>query len=168
MNSHEKLAASRLLGEMEKTAMLLDGQGGDRQPREFSEDEERRIRRGKMKMLRGPFASSKAPATKRLASPLLRSLLAGGTIGLAGSLYGSLLGGASGGVPGANKGALVGGALAGIPAGLLAYMRNRQENEDIEDALSRLPEGATIRDLEREPLYRDRLMRGAVMFGRGR
>lgn len=158
MNNMEKLASALIV----KQAMILDSIP-DHPSRQFSDEEEQDLRQAKRTALRGPFASTRDPATKRLVDPKKRALLAALALGGMGAGYGGLAGAVGGN---ASKGALIGGLLAGLPAAAIGSTVARRTNEDIEDALSRLPPGATIRDLEREPLYRDRLMRGAVVAGR--
>ncbi len=131
-------------------------------PRDLDEEELEAIRRAKRTFLRGPFASSQDPATKRLASPGLRAL-ASGTVGAG-------LGGALGAVLGAETGdegpaAILGALTGGLSAGGLSYALNRKENRDIEDAFTRLPKNPTIRQYELDPLVRDRLLRGSIQAG---
>ena len=62
------------------------------------------------------------------------------------------------------------GGLLGLPAGLLAYFNTQSNNENTKEMMRRLPENATIRDLESDPAYQkdmDRsVMRQAMMFNR--
>lgn len=115
--------------------------------REFSPREQREIQEAKKKMFRGPFASSEAPATRRLASPNKRALAAAGVAGLYGAGMGSGLKYLTGGSM--LSGALGGAAVTGIPTYLLARAFATHRNNELEDDLALLPPGASVKDIDR-------------------
>ena len=65
-------------------------------------------------------------------------------------------------------GAGIGGLGLGGLAALLTYFGRKQRNEDVEDLMSRLPEGATRREMLSDPVYQRDLDRAhmAMMGGR--
>jgi hypothetical protein len=123
--------------------------------REFSDVERARMGREERKMFRAPLAKANEPAERRLASPdkraLLAALLAGG--------YGATMGGLVGQLSdNSMKGALIGGSAVGLPAYLLAKHRAKATNGAIEEAMSEMNPGATLRDLGNNPTYYDRFL----------
>jgi hypothetical protein len=127
--------------------------------RNISPKEEDEIRRAKRTVLRGPFAGPNDPALKRLASPGARALLAGLTTAAAGASYGGLLGYAT---DDSLAGATIGGLGLGLPVALMQYLASKTDNKYYEDAIRRLPRGASIAEFENDPTIRRRLLRGAA------
>jgi len=127
--------------------------------RNFSAAEQDDIRAGKDRWLPKIFQSYGTPATQMMSSPLKGGVLTGLGITGAGALLGALLS-AKGGNPyaGAMGGAALGAGF-GVPAGLMTYLGRRQNNENIEELLRRLPSGATKRDILADPVYQKDLDR---------
>jgi len=108
--------------------------------RELSEDEQAAIALGKKQWLPKIFDNYKDSPTVNLADPKRQALL----IGLASAIPGAIAGaGFSDGNP---LGALIGGGITGGIGGTLGYFGRRMGNENIEEVMGRLPEGATQRD----------------------
>tara|TARA_R110002020_G_scaffold276042_2_gene491232 strand:- start:359 stop:1624 length:1266 start_codon:yes stop_codon:yes gene_type:complete len=118
--------------------------------REFSDREKKDISEEKSHMFPKIFKSYKTPITELLSSPGKQSILAALLGGGAGALGGAVLGNEVGAGP---AGAAVGGLGVGGLSALLTYFGRKQRNEDVEDLMSRLPEGATRRDMLADPVY---------------
>ena len=142
--------------------------------REFSDKEKEDIDREKSHLLPKIFKSYKTPAVELLSSPGKQSLLAallGGGLGAAGGALAGMDRGLYGGGEfgtGSAIGAGIGGLGLGGLAALLTYFGRKQRNEDVEDLMSRLPEGATRREMLSDPVYQRDLDRAhmAMMGGR--
>jgi hypothetical protein len=146
--------------------------------RPLSEKEEESVEREQTHWFPRIFESYGMPLQERMASPgkqgLLHALLGGGlgaAIGKGGAgVAHDIFGGDKGtmmaaGIP---LGALLGATAMGIPA----YFRRRARNEGTREMMSRLPEGATLRDLLSDPAYqRDKTRQHqanlAAMYGGG-
>jgi len=114
--------------------------------RELSENENENIKKSKSRLLPKIFKSYKTPAHELMASPVKQGLLAALAGGTGGGLLGYGLGGKDPRVTAA--GALAGSTLAGI----LQYYSRKQQNENIEDLMSRTPENSTYRDILSDPV----------------
>ncbi len=115
------------------------------------------------------FENDGMQASKKINSPLLRTLaagLTGGAVGTAAGFgIGGLVGASSGNTTvsdGAQTGATIGGLTGAGLLGLIGYLSKKQENENIIDGISRLPEGhTTIRDFNSDPVRQAELDREA-------
>jgi len=123
--------------------------------RKFSRTEEQQIDEHENSLLPKIWQSKQTPLYELLASPGKTSAGVLGAGAVLGGAVGSL-GGLKGGIAGTG----IGAAAAGIPA-ILAFYKRRQMNEDILEQLRRLPEGATMRDMEADPTYQADLDREA-------
>ena len=159
------LTKATILDTLEKTAQYRGYKGLNLQSymplqkrREFNNTEQQQIDEHLGNMLPKIWQSKQTPLYELLSSPGKSSA---GILAL-----GAALGGGAGGAFGegklenVGKGALVGGLAASLPAAL-AYYRRNQLNEDVMEQLRRLPEGATVRDLEADPAYQADLDRDA-------
>jgi hypothetical protein len=135
--------------------------------RDFSEEEEKSISEEKTHWLPKIFQSYQTPIPELLASPGKQSVgagLLGGGLGalLGGAAGASMQGGGQAGLPDGYRmaaGAAAGGlGLGGIMA-LLQYYTRKKKNEDIEELMRRLPEGAVRRDMLADPVYQKDLDR---------
>ena len=68
-----------------------------------------------------------------------------------------------GALAGSAPGALIGALLAGLPS----YFSRKAKNEDIKDLMTRMPRGATKRDMLTDPAYQADLMRQSMQGGGG-
>lgn len=114
--------------------------------REFSPEETSEIGSAESRVLPTLFPSLASPAHSGMYSPLSSAALSG--------LLGAGIGGLGGAAVSQNNplaaaiGALGGGTIGGI----YGYLKRRQANDSIREMLRRLPEGATMRDLESDPV----------------
>lgn len=142
------------------------------QHRDLSEKELEKIEKEQKKIIPKIFKSKKDNPAVDMSSPVWNSAM----LGLAGAGAGGLLGAfydhrdifeKDPSMSGRLTGATIGGGLGG----LVGYLSRKAKNESIEDAMARLPEGATRRDIMSDPVYwREREMemqRNAVMGNRG-
>ena len=123
--------------------------------RALSPDEQRRVHQGQDQFLPHIFASNADDISSQMNNGVLP------TAGLAtvGGVAGGMLGSAAGPV-----GALAGAGIGAVGGGVLGYLGNRRHNENLEDAMRRLPEGATtIRDMKSDPVYQADEGRAAQM-----
>ena len=145
--------------------------------REFSDKEKGDIAREKSHLFPKIFKSYKTPAVELLSSPgkqsLLAALLGGGLGAAGGAIAGMDQGGRLGGRPRFGIGSAIGAGIGGLGLGglsaLLTYFGRKQRNEDVEDLMSRLPEGATHREMLSDPVYQrdlDRAHMAAMQSGR--
>ena len=140
--------------------------------RELGPDEQANIAKGESRWFPKLFSHYGTPAHELMASPGKMGLISAVPGALLGGGLGALLGGRIGGgrrgsfdpetaMAGAGIGALGGGGLMGVLGG----MAQKQENENINDIMSRLPRGATKRDIMSDPAYQADLTRAAMMAG---
>jgi hypothetical protein len=139
--------------------------------RELSETEKKRIEKAQSNWFPKIFESYQTPLPQMMSSPGRAAILAGLLGGTAGAGMGGLAGAAFGseaGRPGLGAG--IGAGLGGLGLGgltaLTAYFGRRQENEDLEDLMTRLPEGATKRDMLSDPVVQKDLERQIFMRSR--
>jgi hypothetical protein len=122
--------------------------------RTLTTEEERDIAEESRKFLRAPFAVTSDPAVSKMADPVKRAAAIGmvTTVPLLsiGSRTNLPL------LP-----VLVGSLSAGSLASLYVYLRERQKNATIKEQLRRLPEDATIHDMNQDTAYR-KMMNRAV------
>jgi len=123
--------------------------------RKFTKTEEQQIDEHSNSLLPKIWRSKQTPLYELLASPEKTGI---GVVGAGAMLGGGV--GSLGGTKGSIVGSGIGAAAATIPA-ILAYYRRKQLNEDIMEQLRRLPEGATMRDMEADPAYQADLNRDA-------
>lgn len=119
--------------------------------RDLSSEEQGQVEGSKSNLIPKLFVSRKTPIHEMMASPGKQALLAallGGGLGAAG---GGVMGAGMGGAPGGVLGAGIGGLGLGGLAALMQYYSRKQQNENLEDAMTRLPEGATYRDFMSDP-----------------
>lgn len=144
--------------------------------RELSPVEEQLSDRESRKVIPKIFQTKSDPIPVRMSSPGVAS----GALGTIGAALGGLAGGLVGsGVDAARgsdgekgntyaiAGAATGATVLGSLFGLLGYHGKRQSNENLREAMRRLPEGATIRDLESDPVYQRNLDRMALIAAAG-
>jgi len=115
--------------------------------RQLSLDELVAIEQAKGKLLPKIFTSYKDPVTAKMYSTALPTGLGALLGGGAGALLGSALTGGSG--TGLGVGALLGGGLGGA----FGHFNQKARNESLEEQMTRLPVGATLRDYYADPLY---------------
>lgn len=121
--------------------------------REFSTTEQNLIDERKSSVLPKIFQSLKDSPAVKMYSPMTDAAWKGGLGALGGGALGAMAGGAFGdsdhsGTTGAILGALLGGGAAGTFGGL---SRNAKNN-DIEETMRHLPENATLRHYNADPL----------------
>lgn len=117
---------------------------------------------GESRWLPRIFQSEGTPITETMSSPGRGALLAGLGAGALGAGAGGLLGAQLSpdvGPAGVPLGALVGGLGVGGLAALLAYHNRKANNEGVREMMTRLPQDATLRDLESDPAHQARLNR---------
>ncbi len=100
------------------------------------------------------YASYATPLPEMLASPAKSGLLGGIMMGL----LGGILGAAGRNLAFVLLGLLGGGVLGSVTG----YLGRQKRNEDVLDLMKRLPEGATKRDMESDPVYQAELNRRAM------
>lgn len=124
--------------------------------RELSPQEIKEVEEAKSRILPVFFPSDSDSMSTQINSPLLRTLLYGGGGALAGGALGSRIGNSPTATAiGAGVGALLGGGLG--------FFSKQQENRNVEDAMTRLPEGATtLRDMESDPVHQARRERASA------
>lgn len=173
-----KLAAVNKLHRLLKTAGPYDGVDqlahythmpvGKK--RDLTPEEQAAVDQGQSQWFGKIFPSYSTPIPKLMSSPAKGGLLSAVPGGLVGALSGGLLGaslpglmkgethiGGEFGYPPSGTGAAIGAALGGAAGagatGLLGYMGRRQNNENLEELMTRLPPAATRRDLMSDPAY---------------
>lgn len=145
--------------EMASKIMNIQQFMGQNPRRELSESETKKVEDRKRSLLPTFFPNYSDSPAVNMYSPALPTLGAGlGGAGI-GALLGNALAGEGNKELGAAGGALgLGGALA-----LIAYLKRKQENANIEEIMRRLPRGATLRDYEADPLVQKNQDRQAQM-----
>ena len=128
--------------------------------RDFSQQEQSQISDAEGKILPKIFKSNIDPITADMSSPGWSSVLsaAGGTA--YGGLLGRVLGSAfdsNGGSTGAGIGTALGMLGGGTLGGVVGHNVREAKNNTLKDYMSRLPEGATRRDLHSDPVYQKEL-----------
>jgi hypothetical protein len=103
------------------------------------------IQEAQKKWLPKIFTSYADPVTADMSSPGKGALISGA----AGTGIGAIAGGAMGGA----KGATIGGLGLGTLAALLSYYGTKANNAGAQEMMTRLPQGATRRDLRSDPVY---------------
>lgn len=138
--------------------------------RELTPAEQAAVDEGQGKWFGKVFPSYSTPIPELMSSPLKGGLMSAVPGGLVGAVGGGLLGaslpalmdghtvvGGPYGAPPSGTGAALGAALGGLAGGgatgLLGYFGRRQNNENLEDLMKRLPPDATRRDLLSDPAY---------------
>jgi hypothetical protein len=135
--------------EMANKLMNIQQFMGQNPRRELSEEETKAVEKRKGSLLPSFFPNyADSPAVK-MYSPLMPTLAMGALGGAGGSLLGKVIGKATGNE---DAGTLVGGAGGAGLAALIAYLKRKQENANVEEIMRRLPRGATLRDYEADPL----------------
>lgn len=133
--------------------------------RNLSKNENSQIEEGSSQVIPRIFTSDADNPTVDMASPGWGAGI-GGAVGAGlGGIGGAALG-LSGGPQDGGKVpvlALLGAALGGTVGGVVGYKGRVSNNNTIRDRMARLPEGATRRDLESDPLYQRRQDRAAAM-----
>jgi hypothetical protein len=99
------------------------------------------------------------PMWELLANPTKSSILNAGLLGTLGGLFGATARHSGIAAAAAGLGALLGG--------ITGFINRRQQNENIIDLMSRLPEGATKRDMLSDPVYQSDLNRMAMARANG-
>lgn len=125
--------------------------------RQLSEQEQKKIQEGMESWWPKISPGFNSKPSELLADPGKVGVIQGAGLGaLATGITGALLS-ANGFTAG--EGFLT--ALIGIGSGVLGFMgglfTQRQKNENVVDMMKRLPEGATLRDMMADPLYREQL-----------
>lgn len=131
--------------------------------RELSEPEQLAVAQGQDQWIPKIFDNYSDSPAVRMASPGRQAALWGAGVGLPTALLAAAhTGSASSG--------LLAGAGAGGLAALLAYLGRRQSNADAVETMRRLPEGATLRDFDADPMMAERRRfshERALMAGQG-
>lgn len=137
--------------------------------RDFTPNENVDLEKAKSKIIPQIFTNWSTPIHAKMSSP---GWAAAGGAAL-GGVGGSMLGNAIGKILGAkstqlgntplkaNMGAAYGGGAGALLAGILAYHMKKNKNQDLEESIRRLPEGATLRDLDADPAHQARMNRQA-------
>ncbi|RTL07588.1 hypothetical protein EKK58_00005, partial [Candidatus Dependentiae bacterium] len=115
--------------------------------RGLSEGEKQQINVAKQKPLRKIFTSTADPLTADMSSPAWAGGIGAGLGGLGGGAFGLMAGGEEHPLAGLLIGALAGGGLGGV----IGYKGRQATNDSIEEAMRKLPEGATRDDYLRDP-----------------
>ena len=115
------------------------------QRRELTGEERANIALGESRWFPQIFQSHGTPAHKLMSSPGKGAVI--GALGGAGA--GSMLGAM---LAGSGEGAAIGGLGGAGLMGLIGYFSRRARNEALKDLMSRLPEGATKRDIRSDPV----------------
>jgi hypothetical protein len=142
--------------------------------RQLSPEEEARIEARKGAILPKIFKSLKDNPEADIHSPWTMATLLGVLGAGGGGLLGAGLGGAIGNKAdnpdiGAGIGGALGAGLGGLAGGAIGYHGTNASNENVEEMMSRLPEGAKRRDMESDPVYqaqqerKNRLMAAQLM-----
>lgn len=128
--------------------------------RKLEEDEEKRLKKGSDRWWPRIGAGYSAPMYELMADPLKSAILGGAGTAIGGALAGLMMfiHSATGRVVGAGLGFLGGGVLGGVTS----FINRRQQNDNIEDLMRRLPPGATKRDMLSDPVYQQDLTRQAM------
>lgn len=138
--------------------------------RELSPEEQARILEAKGKMLPKIFTSLADQPEVDMHSSLLPMLALGAPGGLLGGVLGNAAGRGLGGLfPDKDLGSRLGGKIGGLGGAILGalggsaigHYGTQAKNESIEENMRRLPEGATRRDIQADPLYQANAQRAA-------
>jgi hypothetical protein len=129
--------------------------------RTLSQAEEEEIVDAQRKILPRIFKSDADALTADMASP---AWSAAGT-GLLGAGLGGMVGGAIGGNDHKTQAltAIIGALLGGGIGGAAGYFGRQARNETQRDRMTRLPEGATRRDMKADPVYQKELDREMML-----
>ncbi|MFN5249928.1 MAG: DUF6321 domain-containing protein [Bacteroidota bacterium] len=145
--------------EMASKIMNIQQFMGQNPRRELSEEETKKVEDRKRSLLPTFFPNYSDSPSANIYSPILPTLGFGGVGAGLGAILGSALSDKKNKGLGAGAGALgLGGAMA-----LIAYLKRKQENANIEEIMRRLPRGATLRDYEADPLVQKNQDRQAQM-----
>ena len=134
--------------------------------RDFSPQEQSQISDAEGKILPKIFKSNIDPIAADMSSPGWSSVLPGAAGLAGGGVLGSMLGSAfdsNGGNTGAGIGTVLGMLGGGALGGTIGYKGREATNNTLKDYMSRLPEGATRRDLHSDPVYQKELDRSAML-----
>ena len=123
--------------------------------RQLSPAEEASISQAKQKPFRKIFTSMADPLTADMSSPVWAGGIGGTAGALGGGAMGAMIGGEKHPAIGALLGALAGGGLGGV----VGYKGRQSANASIEEAMRKLPEGATRDDYLRDPRIQAELER---------
>lgn len=119
------------------------------QSRKLSDSELDRIEEEKGKLIPKIFKSRKDNPAVDMSSPAASSVIGA----ILGGVPLALLGGALGNKEHANTAAIAGGVGGSLLGSIVGHKLRTASNESIEDSISRLPEGATRRDIMSDPVY---------------
>jgi hypothetical protein len=126
--------------------------------RQLNAEEQQNVDTAKQQWLPKIFRDLSDDPSVQMADPKRQALLWGVGTGLPTALLASAASASdprSSLVGNAATGAITGLGVGGFTA-LLAYLARRQKNADIEETMRRLPEGATLRDFEADPIMSER------------
>lgn len=128
--------------------------------RELEKDEQKRLKKGSDRWWPRIGAGYSTPMDELMADPLKSAILGGAGTAVVGALTGlvTFIHSATGRVVAAGLGLVGGGVLGGITS----FINRRQQNDNIEDLMRRLPPGATKRDMLSDPVYQQDLTRQAM------
>lgn len=141
----------------------------------LNEADQALMARGQKRIIPKIFKSDSDHPSVDMQDPRWAAGFTGAGTGILGAGVGAAAGGIAGGdESSAAAGAAIGGVTAGLIGALVGYHKRQAKNNDIEDAVRRLPDGATRRDMKADPVYqaeRDRAVqlqaaRLAAMGGR--
>lgn len=146
--------------------------------RKLSPEEEKDVERGSSQWIGKLFPGYSTPLPDMMSSPGKGALMHGLGFGGLGALLGAVAGAKAdspyGGMDpsdlGSNKallGALLGGSIGGIGGGLAGYFSRRQENENLDDIMRRLPPKATLRDYRSDPVVGQDTSLASLVANRG-
>lgn len=131
--------------------------------RKLTANEQDDVEAGENRWLPTLFQNYGTPVSEMMASPLKMSLLTGipvaaivATLAARGNM-----------TPGAATRPLLTGAAAGLGGGLGMYYHQQSRNNDLKELMTRLPEGATRRDLLADPAYQADLDRKNSLMAAG-
>lgn len=117
--------------------------------RKLTEDEQSAVSEGENRWLPTMFQNYGTPVSEMMASPLKMSLLTGVPVGL---IVAGLAARGNMSPTAAAQPALT-GLAAGLGGGLGMYWHQQSRNTGLKELMTRLPEGATKRDLLADPAY---------------
>jgi len=117
--------------------------------RKLTEDEQSAVSEGENRWLPTMFQNYGTPVSEMMASPLKMSLLTGVPVGL---IVAGLAARGNMSPTAAGQPALT-GLAAGLGGGLGMYWHQQSRNTGLKELMTRLPEGATKRDLLADPAY---------------
>lgn len=142
-----------------KNQVQLQNYMGQSPRRQFSPEEEEMISSAQGKLIPKIFQNLGDSPTVRMFNPLTQAAttaVPGGLIGAGlGALTGKLVG--EGGPDETKAGLMLGGLLGAGTGGLIGYKSRQAKNEDIKENLRHLPEGATLRDYNADPLIQKQI-----------